>query len=670
MNKKHIFALDIGTRSVVGVILEPVDKQLKILAAEAEEHHNRSMQDGQIHDIEEVAKVVSRVKTRLEKRTKLILRDVAVAAAGRALKTIRCWVETGLEQNQEIGKEDVLTLELQGIQEAQRRLLEEGENHDHTYHCVGYSVVQYLLNGKRIKNLIGQRGESIAIEVLATFLPREVVDSLFSVLDRVDLDMTSLTLEPIAASEVVIPESMRQLSLALVDVGAGTSDIALCSDGTMVAYAMVPEAGDEITEALAEAYLLDFHEAEKVKRLVNLGGVIEFIDVLGTKHSVTAEQIITELAPRVAGLADKIAERIMSLSTKPTQAVICIGGGSLTPGLPAAISKFLGITPQRVAVRGREVVEVVGGKHKHLQGPESITPLGIAVTAYRGHGLGFSRVMVNGRPIRLFELNRGTVADALLAAGLDSRKLIGKPGLSLSVTVNGKIKLVKGTFGLPAIIKVNGRPAGLDTRIINGEEILVQTAVNGEDAVGIVNDVLPEINEDRWITLNERRIMLNPVIRMNGKLVDRHEPLVDLAEIDWSVPATVAEIIALNGLILTNPVRLTINGVDAGMDSQVLPGDDIRILEIQPETTQKESNEIAQISQIIYVNNEIIKLSGETGKLMFVDILGQINFPVLPPFSGAVLRMEINSNPASFTTPILPGDRLILEWQQSTKNDN
>jgi cell division ATPase FtsA len=103
--------------------------------------------------------------------------------------------------------------------------------------------MQYLLNGRRIKNLVGQRGECIALEILATFLPREVVDSLFAVLDRTGLEMTSLTLEPIAASEVVIPESMRQLSLALVDVGAGTSDIALCAEGTMIAFAMVPEAG-------------------------------------------------------------------------------------------------------------------------------------------------------------------------------------------------------------------------------------------------------------------------------------------------------------------------------------------------------------------------------------------------------------------------------------------
>lgn len=696
MVKKYIFALDIGTRSVVGVILQAVDNKLKILAAEAEEHHNRSMQDGQIHDIEEVARVVSRVKDRLEKRVKYPLKDVAVAAAGRALKTIRCRVETEISLNQEVDREDVLALELQGVQEAQRRLLEDRETHDHNYHCVGYSVVHYLLNGQRIKNLLGQRGETMAIEVLATFLPREVVDSLFAVLDRAGLEMTSLTLEPIAASEVVIPESMRQLSLALVDVGAGTSDIALCADGTMVAYAMVPEAGDEITEALAEAYLLDFHEAEKVKRQANPGGVIKYTDVLGAKHSIPAEQIITDLAPRVAGLAEKIAEKILTLSHKPIQAVICIGGGSLTPGLSTALADILGLSPQRVAIRGREVVGVVGGKHKQLQGPDSITPLGIAVTAFRGHGLGFSRVKVNGRPVRLFELNQGTVADALLAAGLDTRKLNGKPGMSLSVTVNREFKVVKGTLGSPAIIKVNGRSARLDTRIVSGDEILIQEAVNGKDAVGIVNDVLPEINADRWVTLNGRKILLRPIILLNGRQVDRSEPVVDLAEINWSLPGTVEEIIALSGMGYPDSVMLTINGVKAAMDSKVQHGDDIRVPEVQPEAVEADSGEIEETglespqnsagvevltvtseayseSQgypacTVYVNNEIIKLSGGAGKLMFFDVLGQINFSAQPPFSGAVLRMEVNGNPATFTTPVISGDRLVLQWQASKKD--
>ncbi|MBT9139766.1 MAG: hypothetical protein DDT30_00338 [Dehalococcoidia bacterium] len=66
-----------------------------------------------------------------------------------------------------------------------------------------------------IRNLVGQRGSSIACEVMATFLPRVVIDSLRGVLELAGLSLRSLTLEPIAALQMVVPEEMRRLNVAL-----------------------------------------------------------------------------------------------------------------------------------------------------------------------------------------------------------------------------------------------------------------------------------------------------------------------------------------------------------------------------------------------------------------------------------------------------------------------
>ena len=78
-----------------------------------------------------------------------------------------------------------------------------------------------------------------------------MVDSLEAVLIEAGLEMRGLTLEPIAALEAVIPPTMRHLNLTLVDIGAGTSDIAFTGDGTVRAFAMVPQAGDAVTEAVS-----------------------------------------------------------------------------------------------------------------------------------------------------------------------------------------------------------------------------------------------------------------------------------------------------------------------------------------------------------------------------------------------------------------------------------
>src|SRR5690606_22252797 len=98
---------------------------------------------------------------------------------------------------------------------------------------------------------------------IATFLPEMVVESLYTVMERAGIEVTYLTLEPIAALNVAIPSELRLLNLALADIGAGTSDIAVTKSGTVIAYDMVPIAGDEVTEAIAHNFLVDFNTAER-----------------------------------------------------------------------------------------------------------------------------------------------------------------------------------------------------------------------------------------------------------------------------------------------------------------------------------------------------------------------------------------------------------------------
>ena len=82
-----VFGLDIGTRAVVGVVgLREKDK-FSVIGIESIEHDTRAMIDGQIHDIEKVAATGAEVKERLEKKCKVKLNNVCIAAAGRVLKT-------------------------------------------------------------------------------------------------------------------------------------------------------------------------------------------------------------------------------------------------------------------------------------------------------------------------------------------------------------------------------------------------------------------------------------------------------------------------------------------------------------------------------------------------------------------------------------------------------
>jgi len=158
------------------------------------------------------------------------------------------------------------------------------------------------------------KGRRPSVEVIATFLPRVVIDSLGTALEEAELKMVSLTLEPIAAMHVVVPPTMRMLNIALVDVGAGTSDIAISAEGTIKAYGMVSSAGDEITEGIAEHFLLDLSVAEEVKRELVPNRVIECRDVFGNPLTLSYEEVLEVISPLAQELAHQIAHEVLRLN--------------------------------------------------------------------------------------------------------------------------------------------------------------------------------------------------------------------------------------------------------------------------------------------------------------------------------------------------------------------
>ncbi|MFD2630491.1 cell division protein FtsA [Oceanobacillus kapialis] len=478
--KDHIFALDIGTRSVTGIILEKdTSNKFEVVDFYTKEHTERSMRDGQIHNVVAVSDIIREVKKELE-QSHGTLHKVCVAAAGRALKTMQASASMELNQQPIIEEETIKHLELSAVQAAQIKLAQEEKADDyHQYYCVGYSILHYQIDEERIGSLIDQSGEKATVEIIATFLPKIVVESLLAALNRAGLEMDALTLEPIAAIHVLVPESMRRLNVALVDIGAGTSDIAITNAGTVAAYGMVPVAGDEITEAISDAYLLDFPLAEQTKRdIVNKGEAV-VADILGFESTITYDALVGEIQSHVENLASRIAEEILLLNATPPKAVMLVGGGSLTPEITKVLANKLKLPENRVAVRGIEAIQNLTPSKALPKGPDFVTPIGIAIAA-KQNPVHYATVHVNGQKIRMFEMKQLTVGDALIQAGIDIQKLYGRPGNAVMVSVNGQDVTIPGQFGQAPQIIVNGESSNVERSIQNNDHVHV---TKGEDGL-------------------------------------------------------------------------------------------------------------------------------------------------------------------------------------------
>lgn len=643
-----LFSLDIGTRTVVGIVGFYDGQKFRIHAFDMEEHKERVMYDGQVHDVELVAKAVMKIKDRLERKTGLELKRTFIAAAGRTLKTCKIFVERETDPLSEVDGELISSLEIEAIQKAKKEMEENGKDEEQSYFCVGYAVANHFLNGSIIGNLEGHKAKFAGMEVLATFLPKVVVESLYAVVVRAGLEVAGLTLEPIAAMDVSISSGLRMLNIALVDIGAGTSDIALTKNGTVFTFAMASIAGDEITEKIAEVLLLGFEEAERVKK--NLGKkTVKYRDILGISHEQSSSVILEKIESSISNLAKEISSKVIQYNGKAPSAVILIGGGSQIPGLSESIAGFLQIPAERVGVRKTDIIKNVDIKGKRLSGPEFVTPIGIAVTSYYNRQKDFTHVTVNGISVKLFNSKTLTISDSLMMINFNPHNLICRRGKSIKFYVNGKEEIAKGEPGDPAVIYLNGSKAGLDMTIANGDDIIVEPAVDGSPAKVCAGDYLSGYPE-KTIYLNENPHVIKPEITINGIESSMDAQIRDGDEIRINNIEKIIELTEYLDLDYSD-AEMKINGRRAEPDDDIQNGDFITY----NETEKAESRYVNVI-----LNGKPAVIETNKSQCLFVDIFNSIEIDV-NNLKGTI-AMFLNGNKANYSDVINDGDDIEFYW--------
>jgi len=644
---EYIFALDIGTRSVTGLLLNKQGDSYSVIDYEMIEHKERSMRDGQIHNVVAVAEVINSVKEKLENNSNITLTKVCVAAAGRALKTMEATTSIALHQQPITTDETIKHLELSAVQTAQHKLAEQGGNTDYSnYYCVGYSVLHYKLDDELIGSLIDQSGEKASVDIIATFLPKVVVESLLAALARANLEMEALTLEPIAAIQVLIPESMRRLNVALVDIGAGTSDIAITDKGTVSAYGMVPVAGDEITEAISDYYLLDFSKAEEVKRTIVNNGEATVSDILGFESNITYKMLIHDIQASVDKLADTIANEILQLNAVPPRAVMLVGGGSLTPELTNLLADKLDLPHNRVAVRGIDAIQNLIQKENVPKGPVFVTPIGIAIAA-KQNPVHYVSVQVNKRLIRLFEMKKLTVGDCLIQAGFDLNKLYGRPGMASIVQVNGKEITIPGNLGEPPLIKLNKENCGVDDLIKDGDEIEIIPGTDGTVAAITLEELVGQAPTST-VFYNGKPYSLPFKLYVNGMVQSGTYIVKDRDRIEWKQKQTIQDFLYTNStenLSTTKPFTITLNN---------------RYLELEKGQLQLFVNgEKASSDRLLNHNDKLEVISAESP--VVADLLNQLH---KHPIHS--INVTFNGEPIHITKKLLT----IKRGQEELKNES
>lgn len=694
-----VFGLDIGTRNVVGTVGYLEHNRFKVVAMAVKEHDTRAMLDGQIHDIYKVGDTIRSVKYQLEKQIEIELTEVCIAAAGRVLKTVNVHADYEFEQETRINQEHIYSLDLIGVEKA-HELINDGSV-DVKFYCVGNTPIKYYLNGYGINSLEGHKADKIGVDLIATFLPEEVVDGLYQAVDYAGLSVANLTLEPIAAINVAIPEHYRLLNIALIDVGAGTSDICITKSGSIAAYGMIPYAGDEITELIAQRYLVDFNTAEKIKiGASKKKGNVTFKDIMGISHKADVLEIRQVIDDVVSQIASESAGKIVELNgEKPVSAVFVVGGGGKIPLYTEKLAKELGIPEERVALRGEEVlsqidISVDGFTKDSLY----VTPIGICMNYYAQKN-SFIFVQVNGERIKLYDNNRLTVIDVLMQAGYPNERLFPRRGKELEFTVNGKARLTRGQVGEAAVILVNGKETNMNAPIEKNDKIEVKESTIGAQAVITIGQ-LDEFKSVVEFNVNGKKVSCPKFAYVNDELQSEYYEIQDNDSISMENFYTVKQLFEFLDIDI-NDLDVYVNNRRADHDTKVYENflvetkevsfdsikddeeddylnkntseeldsaesgvdkSDLESKDSLESTVNESSNSLENKEIVVTVNKKAVKLSGKQDYVL-VDVFLFYEFDLTTPKGKSVI-IKRNDNTAEYMEPINNGDIIEVYWEQ------
>lgn len=703
-----VFGLDIGTRSIVGTVgYRLPDGEFVVVAQTSIMHDTRSMLDGQIHDIGKVAGTISKVKEELEEMLGRELQDVCIAAAGRVLKTIEEEAHVHFETETVITSEHVYSLDMMAVEKAHEQLRDQEK--DMKFYCVGYSVKRYYQNDYPISNLEGHKCYDIRTELIATFLPDEVVDGLYAAVERAGLLVSNLTLEPIAAINVAIPERFRLLNIALVDVGAGTSDISITRDGSIIAYGMIPFAGDEITECLAKKYLTDFQTADKLKCDSTDNEEVVFQDIMTIEYSLPSTEIAEAVKDTVQSITKNVADKIKELNgDKTVSAVFVVGGGGKVRGFTESLANYLDLPSERVALRGAEVLKEIQFMQNDVELDSTlVTPVGICLNFYEQKN-NFIYVNINGERIKLYDNNKLTILDAAMQVGLPNETLFPQRGTALTYTVNGEKRMMRGEAGESAIIKLNGEIANISTPIDAGDQIEVVPSTMG--AAGRLEvGKIPEFKSTLTFVINGKTVVCPRFVSVNGELVSEYYEIQtgDVIEIlDYYTFEQLLQFLDLqaqgeflvNNMYATEYTKIYENfTVDFELKDIAFPTNYVETEEVIPESTEAEEviTESAETEEVVTESTETeqnindssvetaeveaatnktqvggaitVRVNGDPVILkdkpshVLVDVLDVYAFDTTMSH-GDHVEMSVNGVDCDFTKEIVQGDDIILRW--------
>ena len=331
----YIVALDIGTEFVKALIAQVDEEEIKIVGVGRAHQELSDMHSGAIADIAGVVRNCETALIEAEEQAEIQAQRVVIGIAGELVKGTTNTIRYRRPQPNRPLDEEEMGFIIDKVQEraqlkAQRQIAQETGNQDVEIKLVNSAIVGIHIDGYKVSNPIGFQGKDVAIQIYTAFAPMVHIGALERVANELSLDLVAVAAEPFAVARSVIgTDASSNFTAILADVGGGTTDIAVVSDGGVEGTKMFGIGGRSFTHRIANDLNLSYKNAEKLK--LNLSN-----DKLKSTVAKEAMKSIEKtLNVWVSGVELALSE-FDDLDHLPNKILLCGGGASLE-ALPEAL---------------------------------------------------------------------------------------------------------------------------------------------------------------------------------------------------------------------------------------------------------------------------------------------------------------------------------------------
>lgn len=323
----YMVALDIGTEFVKALVGRVIGDEVEIIGVGRAHQGLSDMQAGAISDIGAVVANCDQAMAAAERQAQVSVRSAVIGIAGELVKGTTSTVRfTRKNPSNELSIDEMARI-IELVQEraehkARQQLAWELGGKDVEVRLVNSALVRIDIDGYKVTNPVGFQGKDVVVEMYTAFAPMIHIGALERTAAELDLELLAVAAEPFAVARSVVGDDPNaNVSAVLMDVGGGTTDIAVVNEGGVEGTKMFGIGGRAFTQAIARELDIDFNKAESLK----IG--------LSTSHAhAKKEQVHRALSKTlnvwVSGVDLALAE-FNKLDNLPHRLLLCGGGSSL-----------------------------------------------------------------------------------------------------------------------------------------------------------------------------------------------------------------------------------------------------------------------------------------------------------------------------------------------------